>query len=51
MIWASNWPHNSATVDNHPDESRMLDLLEDWMPDEATRRKTLVENPARLYGF
>jgi D-galactarolactone isomerase len=51
MIWASNWPHNSATPETHPDESNMLDLLSDWMPDEATRRKTLVENPARLYGF
>ena len=29
----------------------MLDLLLDWMPDEATRRQTLVDNPARLYGF
>jgi D-galactarolactone isomerase len=29
----------------------MFDLLLDWMPDEATRRKTFVDNPARLYGF
>jgi predicted TIM-barrel fold metal-dependent hydrolase len=29
----------------------MLDMLLDWVADEATRRKVLVENPARLYGF
>jgi hypothetical protein len=29
----------------------MLDLLLDWIPDEATRRKTLDEIPALLYGF
>jgi predicted TIM-barrel fold metal-dependent hydrolase len=29
----------------------MLDLLLDWAPDEVTRRRILVDNPARLYGF
>jgi predicted TIM-barrel fold metal-dependent hydrolase len=29
----------------------MLDLLLDWAPVEATRRRILVDNPARLYGF
>jgi D-galactarolactone isomerase len=29
----------------------MLDLLLDWAPDEAMRRRILVDNPARLYGF
>jgi D-galactarolactone isomerase len=29
----------------------MLDLLLDWAPDEATRHRILVDNPARLYGF
>jgi predicted TIM-barrel fold metal-dependent hydrolase len=29
----------------------MLDMLLDWVPDAAARAKTLVENPARLYGF
>jgi predicted TIM-barrel fold metal-dependent hydrolase len=29
----------------------MLDMLLDWIPDEAARRKALVENPAQLYGF
>jgi D-galactarolactone isomerase len=29
----------------------MLDMLLDWVPDDATRKKVLVDNPARLYGF
>ena len=51
IIWASNWPHPSAPKDNVPDDADLLDLLLDWAPDEATRRKILVDNPAELYGF
>ena len=29
----------------------LLDLLADWAPDEKTRRRILVENPAELFGF
>jgi D-galactarolactone isomerase len=29
----------------------MLDLLLEWVPDEAMRRRILVDNPAELYGF
>jgi D-galactarolactone isomerase len=48
MLWASNWPHPG-----HPrqDEAVLLDMLLDWAPDEATRRRILVDNPAELYGF
>jgi hypothetical protein len=28
----------------------MLDMLLDWAPDEVTRKKSLVDNPARLYA-
>ena len=49
MLWASNWPHpGQKTV---PDDVDMLDLLLDWAPDEATRKRILVDNPATLYGF
>jgi len=51
MLWASNWPHPSAPKDNVPDDADLLDLLMDWAPDESTRRKILVDNPAGLYGF
>jgi D-galactarolactone isomerase len=49
MLWASNWPHPS--VQDKPDDAVLLDLLLDWAPDDATRRRILVDNPAELYGF
>lgn len=51
MLWASNWPHPSAPKNDVPDDADLLDLLLDWAPDQTTRKKILVENPARLYGF
>jgi len=51
MVWASNWPHPSAPKHKVPDDADLLDLLLDWAPDEATRKKILVDNPAGLYGF
>jgi D-galactarolactone isomerase len=51
MLWASNWPHPSAREPAPPDDAALLDLLLDWAPDEKTRRKILVDNPAALYGF
>lgn len=50
MLWASNWPHPSARQ-NLPKDEDLLDLLADWAPDDATRRKILVDNPAELYGL
>ena len=50
MLWASNWPH--PTVPAHSlDDLDLLNLLADWAPREADRRKILVDNPAQLYGF
>jgi D-galactarolactone isomerase len=51
MLWASNWPHPSARKPQPPDDADLLDLLLDWAPDDATRRKILSDNPAELYGF
>ncbi len=50
-VWASNWPHPSVPRDKCPDDADLLDLLLDWAPDEKTRNRILVDNPARLYGF
>lgn len=51
VVWATNWPHPS-TKSNYPDEAKLLDTVADWTQgDEALRRKILVDNPARLYGF
>lgn len=51
VIWGSNWPHALAEKVGYPDDAALLDLLLDWAPDEAVRRKILVDNPAKLYGF
>jgi D-galactarolactone isomerase len=50
MVWASNWPHPTPGIAK-PDDAQLLDVLLDWAPDEATRHKILVDNPAKLYGF
>jgi predicted TIM-barrel fold metal-dependent hydrolase len=50
LVWGSDWPHPTER-DTKPDDAILLDLLQEWVPDEATRRKILVENPAKLYGF
>ena len=51
MLWATNWPHPTPGTKKPGDDAAMLDMLLDWIPDEATRHKVLVDNPARLYGF
>jgi D-galactarolactone isomerase len=50
MLWASNWPHPSVRP-KVPDDVELLELLLDWAPDENTRKRILVDNPAQLYGF
>jgi len=51
MLWASNWPHPSVPKEKKPADEDLLDLLLEWAPIEATRRRILVDNPAELYGF
>jgi predicted TIM-barrel fold metal-dependent hydrolase len=62
IIWGSDWPHPDSVTppgrkitDVTPlfqiDDGRLLNQLPLWAPDEAIRKKILVDNPARLYGF
>ena len=50
MVWGTDWPHPTEKTDK-PDDAVLLDLLVDWVPDERTRNRILVENPEVLYGF
>jgi D-galactarolactone isomerase len=50
LMWASNWPHVSATPETYPDDGMIVDLFFDWVP-ETARRQILVETPAELYDF
>lgn len=49
VVWASNWPHPNNFP--KPDDAMLLDTLLDYAPDDATRHRILVDNPARLYRF
>jgi len=58
VVWGSNWPHpgrgtsRTAIAPPYPsDDGMLLNQLPKWVPDPAIRRKILVDNPARLYGF
>jgi predicted TIM-barrel fold metal-dependent hydrolase len=48
VIWGSDWPH---IPEGGRDTGALLNLLSDWAPDEAARRRILVENPRKLFGF
>jgi 2-pyrone-4,6-dicarboxylate lactonase len=49
VIWGTDWPH--MRHEDHADAAALLDLFASWFPDEADRRRILVDNPARLFGF
>ena len=50
LVWGTDWPH--VLVDPPvPNTGDLTDLLTTWVPDEALRKRILVDNPARLYGF
>ena len=59
IVWGTDWPHpnseGGSTAKVSPlfqiDDGRLLNQLPGWAPDAAVRRKVLVDNPARLYGF
>ena len=61
VVWGTDWPHpNGPAPGRKPsdvtpllqiDDGRLLNQLPVWAPDPAIRRKILVDNPARLYGF
>jgi predicted TIM-barrel fold metal-dependent hydrolase len=61
VLWGTDWPHPAAVLpgakpsDPMPtfsiDDGRLLNQLAVWAPDPAVRKKILVDNPTRLYGF
>ena len=62
VLWGTDWPHpdsrvlpNRKNTDLAPlvqtDDGLVLNLLPVWVPDAATRKLILVDNPARVYGF
>jgi 2-pyrone-4,6-dicarboxylate lactonase len=49
VLWGSDFPHPNLTHD--VDEADLVDLVPAFAAGETARRKLLVDNPARLYGF
>jgi 2-pyrone-4,6-dicarboxylate lactonase len=49
VLWGTDWPH--PNVRQMPDDGDLVDVLAAFAPDEATRHRILVDNPARLYDF
>ena len=49
-VWGSDWPH-VANWDVMMGVSELLDLLAEWVPDEAVRNRILTDNPQKLFGF
>jgi predicted TIM-barrel fold metal-dependent hydrolase len=63
ILWGTDWPHPDTVVPQGKkateyvtplyqiDDGRLLNQLPVWAPDAGVRKKILVDNPARLYGF
>lgn len=52
IVWGTNWPHNLArSTEDYPDDALLTDTVLSWFPDDAGRRKALVDNPEELFGF
>lgn len=51
VVWGSDWPHPTERPDGKPNDAMLFDLLGECVPDEAARKRVLVDNPAELYGF
>jgi 2-pyrone-4,6-dicarboxylate lactonase len=50
LVWGSDWPH-VLHFKHMPNDGELFSLLAGWAPDPETRRRILVDNPRRLYGF
>ncbi len=50
-LWGSDWPHLMLADASMPQAGHLLDAFDRVVPDDATRHRILVENPARLFGF
>jgi predicted TIM-barrel fold metal-dependent hydrolase len=50
VLWGTDWPHPNVGR-FMPNDGDLVDLVPLIAPDDASRHKLLVENPARLYGW
>lgn len=50
LLWGSDWPHVMMKK-TMPDDGPLADILACHVPDQALRKRILVDNPAQLYQF
>jgi 2-pyrone-4,6-dicarboxylate lactonase len=50
LVFGTDWPHVMMEGEM-PNTGTLVERLVVWVPDEATRTRILVDNPARLYRF
>ena len=50
LVFGTDWPHVMMGGEM-PNTGALIEQLAVWVPDEAARKKILVDNPARLYRF
>ena len=51
LLWGSDWPHPHIDPSPMPNDGDLFNRLLALTPDEAVRKKILVDNPSRLYDF
>ncbi len=51
LVWGSDWPHPTEKDNNKPDDAVLLDCFAKAVPTAQVRKRILVDNPAKLYGF
>lgn len=51
VVWGTDWPHPHLKGRPMPNDGDLMDAVAAWTEDPVVRRKILVENPAKLYGF
>ncbi|MBF5010892.1 amidohydrolase family protein [Burkholderia pseudomultivorans] len=49
-IYGTDWPH-PVSPKQPPNDADLLELLYRYVPDDATLKRVLVDNPAELFGF
>jgi 2-pyrone-4,6-dicarboxylate lactonase len=50
LLWCTDWPHPQY-FKPMPNDGDLVDIMLNWVPDEAMRNRIFVDNPAELCGF
>ena len=51
LVWGSDWPHVNMRGRVMPNDGDLIDMMLDWVPDEAIRARILSDQARRLYDF